>query len=282
MQISRCGLDQLADFANIRVQQDPSEFICCLVTFMEAAIKTPGPPPALSHLSSALLSRVPAAQRAKAEAVVTGLQQQHRCPLSDLLRHSVVHTTTCAAGHMAVQHESRLMMRVHLDRDAGECAPWGGEAPETLQEALERGFGPEPLPDCRCDVPGCQHSRTKCEAVCTLPPLLVVQVLRSRFNRATLKMEKVTAELDIPEVLDLAPICDSALAAALCVPQQSKYLLRGMCHHDGSDATGGHYWATCRGGSDGVWRRYDDAEVADAACPAGRDATGYLLFYERL
>lgn len=285
VQMLHSGDDLLSVFSDGNLQQDPSEFLGCLLSFVEDASRVEGASTGLTRLrgGDAVLKGMPAAQRAPAKAVMKGLEQQRSCALSDLIRHSVVETTACAGGHAGTRHDSRICLQVPLQQDGGDS--WWGEAPETLQQAVQRAFAAQALPDSLCTAPGCKHrqSRHKHEAVCLLPQLLAVHIMRFAFDAASCKVRKVETPLEVLEWLDVAPVCNQAVMDALALSDGGfSYRLTAVCHHDGRDAHCGHYWATCRNAYDGVWRRYNDTDVREATCPAGVDTTGYLLFYERV
>ena len=118
------------------------------------------------------------------------------------------------------------------------------------------------------------------ETVCQLPDILFIQLKRFQHNGIA---SKVSTEIVVPEYLDLRPFCATAVMTHLDLDAGGFiYRLTSTCHHTGESVNSGHYWATCRGMLDGVWRRYDDEVVTEIACPVGLDTTGYLFFYERV
>lgn len=89
---------------------------------------------------------------------------------------------------------------------------------------------------------------------------------------------KIMSEVDIPEDLDISPVCDAEALAM--TGSQAKYRLTGVVHHRGP-AQYGHYWAVTRGVSDNVWRCFNDHRVAEVDSPAGPSDTAIMLFYSR-
>ncbi|QQP42081.1 Ubiquitin carboxylterminal hydrolase 31like [Caligus rogercresseyi] len=66
-------------------------------------------------------------------------------------------------------------------------------------------------------------------------------------------------------------------------PQEENHIydLYAVCNHHGSDLQGGHYTATCRNPTDGVWYNFDD--VRTKSLPESEVVTkdAYILFYQR-
>jgi len=206
VQMLHSGDDLLSVFSDGNLQQDPSEFLGCLLSFVEDASRVEGASTGLTRLRGG-------------DAVLKGMRLQ-----------------------------------VPLQQDGGDS--WWGEAPETLQQAVQRAFAAQALPDSLCTAPGCKHrqSRHKHEAVCLLPQLLAVHIMRFAFDAASCKVRKVETPLEVLEWLDVAPVCNQAVMDALALSEGGfSYRLTAVCHHDGRDAHCGHYWATCRNACDGVW-----------------------------
>jgi ubiquitin C-terminal hydrolase len=117
-----------------------------------------------------------------------------------------------------------------------------------------------------------------------LPTILIVQLLRFRWDKKEKRSEKIRTALAFPEAgLDIADVCTEEARYG-----PTHYNLYAVVVHQGT-VLDGHYWAFIKNGE--TWWKFDNANVswtswADvAATGTGNDwlfGSAYLLFYKRV
>ncbi|CAB4063809.1 USP31 [Lepeophtheirus salmonis] len=73
------------------------------------------------------------------------------------------------------------------------------------------------------------------------------------------------------------------LARSTVLTQEDNYMydLYAVCNHHGSDLQGGHYTATCRNPTDGIWYSFDDVRTKSLSKNEVVTKDAYILFYQR-
>eukprot|EP00096_Caligus_rogercresseyi_P014740 TRINITY_DN7236_c0_g1_i1.p1 TRINITY_DN7236_c0_g1~~TRINITY_DN7236_c0_g1_i1.p1 ORF type:complete len:789 (-),score=290.55 TRINITY_DN7236_c0_g1_i1:540-2906(-) len=162
--------------------------------------------------------------------------------------------------------------------------------------------------------PECNRKRevVKKMGLWSLPDVLVIHL--KRFRQVSLSTDKLLTHIDFPlDGFDMSPNVsrssspphqqqqhsgvESSLNKVLSFnpwrnpkryilqrpPQEENHIydLYAVCNHHGSDLQGGHYTATCRNPTDGVWYNFDD--VRTKSLPESEVVTkdAYILFYQR-
>ncbi|CAI4225499.1 unnamed protein product [Auanema sp. JU1783] len=110
-----------------------------------------------------------------------------------------------------------------------------------------------------------------------LPPILVVQLKRFKFDWDKEVPVKFNDYVEFPFDLDMKPYTAEAAAKVDALgdteedivleeePSDCMYSLRGVVVHSGS-ATGGHYYSFIKSSDDGKWYKFDDTEVNHYEC----------------
>ena len=106
-----------------------------------------------------------------------------------------------------------------------------------------------------------------------LPPYLIIVIQRyARLGR------KNNSSVNFSNELNLSKWCDDL------IDRNGNYTLRGLTNHSGS-MDFGHYYAYCRGGSNGEWFECNDSSVMNAISISNKSSNSssgvYGLIYER-
>jgi ubiquitin C-terminal hydrolase len=146
----------------------------------------------------------------------------------------------------------------------------------TLDWYLEQHFAADESQNgLQCDTAACKgnaRDRKREFSIVGGPEILVIQLIRMRYNRHTDRMEKVMDRVGYPEKLDLSQWSEGSLA----------YQLNGIVSHSGTSLKGGHYIATVRSqsGDDFVHDRWPRGRILARAESATMQS--YLLVYQKI
>ena len=139
----------------------------------------------------------------------------------------------------------------------------------------------------------CGYKCQKCKAVDNMekditifrfPKILVIHL--KRFYNSTMRREKLSTTVNIPESLDMrpyAPHSSKLFLVRIFLGHSSKnsatYKLYGMSHHSGS-LNGGHYIGEVLNLDDGNWYNCNDSRCSKSYGQPDKSSTSaYVLFY---
>lgn len=119
------------------------------------------------------------------------------------------------------------------------------------------------------------------------PKILVVHL--KRFYNSTMRREKLSTTINIPEILDARPYATPNSSKFLFVTDPfsdhsskklaSRYQLYGISHHSGS-LYGGHYIGEVQNTDTATWYNCNDSFVTKQHSGFdGASASAYVLFY---
>ena len=97
-------------------------------------------------------------------------------------------------------------------------------------------------------------------------------------SAGTSTLVKVSAYVDLPELLHLAPFAATTVGAAASEPPPLQYRLLGLVVHSGG-MTGGHYIAFVRSG--GEWSLCNDGSVSSSSLEDALRSEAYVCLFER-
>jgi ubiquitin C-terminal hydrolase len=173
---------------------------------------------------------------------------------------------------VAPDHAQELFTTLQL------TLPQNQAASTTLQTLVDTWLTPELMPAdtiWTCPNPSCMSRSppTKRNTITQYPPILLIQLLRYRFN-----LQANTGEVNRTSV---------AASPTLTIGNR-RYSLHAVVHFRGLTTQSGHYW-TCvqhKHGSKDKWWHYNDVIRREASAgepsvsrDAGGPAHGYLYFY---
>jgi ubiquitin carboxyl-terminal hydrolase 3 len=157
--------------------------------------------------------------------------------------------------------------------------------PLALAGGSKNRVAPLTLLDCLCEftraqsmadrlAPCCQKGACKKETFQTLPPVLILWLVRHQRGRGSRTL-KINTHVGFPDELDMRPY----LSPEADPNQRTLYQLTGLAEHRGS-LKNGHYWACAR--HEGKWYQFNDELVLEVTEEAVHKAFAYLLVYTRL
>jgi uncharacterized UBP type Zn finger protein len=152
----------------------------------------------------------------------------------------------------------------------------------SLEWSLDKHYAPIINYGLRCYSDACNGKAGDREREFSIiggPEILVIQIMRMRYNQEISDMEKVMNRIDYSEKLDLSLWSEGSLA----------YQLNGVISHDGESLTGGHYVATVRSQSGGRYARCNDLKIDDKSSKEtilgnaeNETWQSYLLVYQKI
>ncbi|XP_046671625.1 ubiquitin carboxyl-terminal hydrolase 48-like isoform X2 [Homalodisca vitripennis] len=130
----------------------------------------------------------------------------------------------------------------------------------TLTECLAEFLQVERLEGADCySCPVCQVKQEACRFIklCSLPPVLNLQLLRFVFDREKGQRKKLKTVVQFPETLDMKDFVEKATDT----DEPLVYNLSAVLIHKGASASSGHFVAYIKDGSTGVWNTFNDESV---------------------
>jgi hypothetical protein len=119
----------------------------------------------------------------------------------------------------------------------------------TVQESIQAYLAPEELDDeCACAHCGQRSRLVKTMSLVELPSILILHLLRYKFDRESNSKKKLLNELDYSEKLML---------------HDEEYTLCSVIFHLGTSAHGGHYVCDCREWKSNRWFHLDDEATSE-------------------
>ena len=106
------------------------------------------------------------------------------------------------------------------------------------------------------------------------PKVLVLHL--KRFYNSTMRREKLSTTIRIPEVLDMTPFAPYSSHSSKT--KARNYKLYGISHHSGT-LYGGHYIGEVMNLDKGEWFCCNDSHCSKISSPDTNSASAYVLFY---
>lgn len=142
---------------------------------------------------------------------------------------------------------------------------------------LDRYFVPETLNELRCNSPECNGNAADHTPISTIavgPEILVIQLVRMRYDMATGLSSKILDPVEPEEFLDLHEFIERDA-------EFLTYRLQGFVFHQGNTLNSGHYVAKVRRQTGNGFMVANDSQVR-ASMPDLHDYQSYILMYQKV
>ena len=153
---------------------------------------------------------------------------------------------------------------------------------ESLAWYIEKHYEKVTVQGLRCDSEACgglPANRERSFRIVGGPEVLVIQLMRMRFDEKTFRFKKVTDRVDYPERLDLSPCSEGPLA----------YQLKGVVAHSGKTLQRGHYVAMVKSQVGNGFVLCNDTTIDDESSKEqilslaeSNVCQSYLLVYQKI
>jgi hypothetical protein len=132
---------------------------------------------------------------------------------------------------------------------------------------------------CLCDCPSCGGMKLhdRADKFCSLPDMVIVQVVRFEVDERTSAIRKLGQPVRVPAKLDIGALVSEDTRSIL-EAGQLQYSLISFIEHEGLTPSSGHY-VTYSPTAQGEWIRYSDEIVERAG--ALKEMRPYLVFYAK-
>jgi ubiquitin C-terminal hydrolase len=169
-------------------------------------------------------------------------------------------TCTCPCQNISTTLEPETIGGLDL-----ELLLKNGQKVRDLTNCLTNFFGPEEIPDYRCEKCNKKQDATKTTKMIESPPYLLIRLKRFRMVENN-KKEKVPHQVVVPENLNI----DGEI-----------YKLKSYLNHEGKIGEGGHYFALVNEGQHAI--KYNDLNVTTLNSEEAlkHRTTSYVIVYEK-
>ncbi|CAJ0964005.1 unnamed protein product, partial [Mesorhabditis belari] len=201
---------------------------------------------------------------------------------------------------------NRSLIRVDLDRiinhRSADCLAKDNAPYELTLQSCLNAYTSEEMLEWRCERCSGRKANKQLKFN-SCPQILILHLKRFRHSQNEITEPiKVDVSVKFPiEGLDMSPFVspsnpqngklDSIIGeksnkemqatVSHSFPDDNIYDLFAVVNHTGVCVWSGHYTATVKNPTDGIWRTFDDTFVSQNTNPTKRSENAYLMFYER-